>query len=394
MQKSADALWKRSLTSLETRKDDEGAIAYLSDFSWMRGAEVRPGFEHYGATAYFDSRMTLIALDWSHGGVRVVKPLLAEERTTRCRNRPHGPRSYMNATRGDAASASAAEAKAAEEGTSKRQAALSLAAEEGRIIDDDDCDDDHMRAWRHGMWSWKGSVLVGITLKDHLLEDHLIMSNLGSTIIQESLPSEHPLRRFLKPFMYSFTNINYAAAVVLLANRGVLHRVTSLTWAGFEASTDQVLAGAVMLTVKERFAAAGLTDKDIDVSSPASKWRAGEKPRPEYSPFALWDDALSYDEVVEKLVLSMLKLLYPHDDPLRGATGGGDPLDDDPDARRLMEALQPFLHFIGGKGKEGSPLSTLSRFLRIFIVHVSAWHNHVGNVGEYRELEEGVGGGG
>ena len=82
--------------------------AFQSDWSWLHAFDVRPGFERYGATAYFDAEGTLTSIFWSHGNV-TVKP-------------------------GD-------------------------------------------RLWPHAKWAFKCSVLVGVTLRDHLTGVHLLAAN-------------------------------------------------------------------------------------------------------------------------------------------------------------------------------------------------------------------------
>ena len=47
--------------------DPEG-IAYKNEWAWVSSFDVRPGFESYGANAYFDKQGTLIKMYWPHGG--------------------------------------------------------------------------------------------------------------------------------------------------------------------------------------------------------------------------------------------------------------------------------------------------------------------------------------
>eukprot|EP00928_Gymnodinium_smaydae_P020363 TRINITY_DN17870_c0_g2_i1.p1 TRINITY_DN17870_c0_g2~~TRINITY_DN17870_c0_g2_i1.p1 ORF type:complete len:1433 (-),score=358.29 TRINITY_DN17870_c0_g2_i1:61-4269(-) len=49
-----------------------GDIAFKSDWDWMSGFEVRPGFEKYGAIAYFSRNGYLKKIYWSHGGRNVT----------------------------------------------------------------------------------------------------------------------------------------------------------------------------------------------------------------------------------------------------------------------------------------------------------------------------------
>ena len=86
------------------------ASYFVSDWTWLAGLEVRPGFERYGAAAYFNARGELTSITWSHGGDVVVRP-------------------------GE-------------------------------------------KDWAHAKWAYKCSVIVGATLRDHLVGTHFLAANL------------------------------------------------------------------------------------------------------------------------------------------------------------------------------------------------------------------------
>jgi hypothetical protein len=46
---------------------DDYNIAFKNDWDWLHDFEVRDGFEHYGAIAYFTRRADLLKIYWSHG---------------------------------------------------------------------------------------------------------------------------------------------------------------------------------------------------------------------------------------------------------------------------------------------------------------------------------------
>ena len=48
------------------------AIKFEVDYSWMSAFKVRPGFEKYGATAYFGADRSLLMIHWDQGGVDVT----------------------------------------------------------------------------------------------------------------------------------------------------------------------------------------------------------------------------------------------------------------------------------------------------------------------------------
>jgi hypothetical protein len=91
-------------------------------------------------------------------------------------------------------------------------------------------------SWEHTKWIFKSSVLVGVTLRDHLVSIHLLAANVLTVATAERLSPDHPLRRFLKPHTYGTVTINRGASTYLLARRGLLHRAVGLTW-------DSVLQG-------------------------------------------------------------------------------------------------------------------------------------------------------
>jgi len=47
--------------------DGKGKVAYKNDWTWLYDLEVRPGFERYGAAAYFSEDAELVKIFWSHG---------------------------------------------------------------------------------------------------------------------------------------------------------------------------------------------------------------------------------------------------------------------------------------------------------------------------------------
>lgn len=48
---------------------------FVSDWSWMSGLDVRKGYEHYGATAFFSEKAELLAMFWPQGNKTVLPGL-------------------------------------------------------------------------------------------------------------------------------------------------------------------------------------------------------------------------------------------------------------------------------------------------------------------------------
>jgi hypothetical protein len=98
--------------------------------------------------------------------------------------------------------------------------------------------------WEHAKWVYKSSVLVGTTVKDHLIGVHFLCSNGMATSAVTNLNPKHPIRRLVKPHTYSAASINRAAVATLATEYSFVHRATSLTWKGmataFHSSYDEL----------------------------------------------------------------------------------------------------------------------------------------------------------
>ena len=60
-----------ALRLLPVRGDDPDGAKWVSDLAFMSAFDVRPGFERYGAIAYFDASQRIVRIHWSHSHVDV-----------------------------------------------------------------------------------------------------------------------------------------------------------------------------------------------------------------------------------------------------------------------------------------------------------------------------------
>jgi hypothetical protein len=84
--------------------------------------------------------------------------------------------------------------------------------------------------WDHALWAWKCSVIVGVTLREHLFETHLVYANTLNMDATEELPPAHPIRRLLKPHTYGTVAINRPAINSLVLERALVHRATAFEY--------------------------------------------------------------------------------------------------------------------------------------------------------------------
>ena len=144
---------------------------YVNDMTGLSTFRVRQPFERYGAAAYFDNDLKIIAIYWSHAD-RLIK-------------------------KGDP-------------------------------------------SWNHAKYVWRSTFFAYITIRDHLIVTHLIECNAFVSASRQCLPANHPLRKFLKPFTYHTVSVNYQAALSLVNERGLVHRIWAFDYDEFLKVCDYI----------------------------------------------------------------------------------------------------------------------------------------------------------
>jgi hypothetical protein len=293
--------------------DSDGAV-YFSDFTWMKGLEVRAGFEQYGAAAYFNENQELLKVEYSHIN-RMVYP-----------------------SDGD--------------------------------------------LWKRAKFIWRSSAMVGITLRDHLAGLHLTFADDVTASATENLPQAHPLRRFLKPFIYRTIQINFAASNLLCADHSLLHRTVALTWPalqkGFEYSfdIDYLRSKWAQHPTKN-----GLWKRYFEKSPAASFKAALPEELAQQGKYPYYEDLQAYYRVVEKFVESFVNI---YSQPGKGFDSRP-PFHKDPDVSAFWEHIQQGAKFsdLSRSGWGRLNREKLVEMLTLFVVSVTGLHQHLGNVAEY-----------
>ena len=83
--------------------------------------------------------------------------------------------------------------------------------------------------WGHAKALFKATLGASLTLRDHLLHTHWILSNGLDRAARTTLSPTHPLRRLLKPHYYGAAKINSASMDLLMPVGGFAHRTFALT---------------------------------------------------------------------------------------------------------------------------------------------------------------------
>lgn len=268
------------------RFDDatEHQESFVVDLLWMAALDVRPGFAHYGAAAYFGSK------DDGFAPRRISLP------------KANNPKVWRDVYPGDA-------------------------------------------DWDYAKYAFRSSLLVGVTLADHLSLAHLRLSSVVVQAARETLSTIHPLRLLLAPFSFRTIEINRGAASNLAAKLGVLHRAVALSWKGLETGFRVTLTNDYEYLLEEQLSE-GLNDTIPYVQ-----------------------DGQDFKRIVEKFVADYLIVYYPTEDALFS----------DADLAHFLREIDAF-------GFPVPPIRNrqeLINFVREFIMVVTAYHYQVGTVAPY-----------
>lgn len=93
----------------------------------------------------------------------------------------------------------------------------------------------HTYAPGHPRWElaklwFRAAVALDVTIRDHAITCHLLVSNAGVIATRQTLSPDHPLRRLLLPFQFRTPTINRDGLLTLVGERAIFHRLFALTW--------------------------------------------------------------------------------------------------------------------------------------------------------------------
>lgn len=116
--------------------------------------------------------------------------------------------------------------------------------------------------WKYAKLAFRGTLNAIVTMIDHLYGLHLVVGNSIVTANVEEVSPTHPLRRLLTPFGFRTEYMNVEAKSVLVNEKGLLHRSTSLSKDGlihaFNSASSKWTSSSTWTTIPEEFDAQGI----------------------------------------------------------------------------------------------------------------------------------------
>jgi len=99
--------------------------------------------------------------------------------------------------------------------------------------------------WEEAKMQAKVSATTLCTIREHLTQTHLIVSNSASREVPKNLHPEHPIRRLLAIFTYNAVSINQQASNLLVPDRCIIHRASPLTFEGLQQTFDNAFTDSI-----------------------------------------------------------------------------------------------------------------------------------------------------
>lgn len=156
-----------------------------------------------------------------------------------------------------------------------------------------DREDVQQKRWGHAKYVLKSTLGTFMTIKEHLVWHHWIVSNNASITTREKLERDHPVRRLITPHIVRAPSINYMSTLTLLPESRFVHRASGFHY--------PAMAQAVMDVMKAfDYSKEGTFPKKVE----SRKLGNLEKKLP-------WvQDGKSYWEVVHSYVDAFLAIYY------------------------------------------------------------------------------------
>lgn len=234
--------------------------------------------------------------------------------------------------------------------------------------------------WQYWKFVWRSTLVTAITLIDHLHTAHFRVGNMLSRSIRTALPPEDPLRRFMSIFSFGSTFVNMQAMHTLIGPNHLLNRATPFKDFTKLANIVPATEGLMRDVPDTPSVKALLYDDVFDQLDPKIK----------EAPF--YADGKLVMGIIQKMIRKTLEKLWSSQCMENGMWH--------PDILALRKEIMnetiashwsvnqteyQVLQDVGGTcNASDSPYRNLM-FTRLsaYIFVVTAWHRHVGFVGDY-----------
>lgn len=212
--------------------------------------------------------------------------------------------------------------------------------------------------WEEAKFIFRTSLLIYVTVTDHLGETHYGLSNSLLTSMKRHLGPDHPLRQLMSPFVYRTGVINYNSLTSLSAHGGILERTVGFTKPGLVSLYKNMLSSIKIEDFNDKLNRQGLHPSQLT------------KQELDRLPFVV--DGLDYWRLVRSFI----------DEAFDSSEGLKAMVSQDPPCQTLQNWWLDF-HALFESKPEKLTIERLKITLSHLIVYVTAMHSHFGHVAPY-----------
>ena len=173
--------------------------------------------------------------------------------------------------------------------TTRAPCGLYWCSQKKLVTRSDDTKSDSNSEYQHVSALFRSSLLLQVTIFDHLIGTHWIISNGLLLASERHLDADHPIRRLIKPHTYGAGQVNLLSTALLAPVGGFAHRAFGFDAAAYPVALCDLISLWKCETYEEHFINSGLPS-DMHDSLP------------------LYLDGLDYWNVTEKYVRSYVSL--------------------------------------------------------------------------------------
>ena len=179
--------------------------------------------------------------------------------------------------------------------TTRASCGLYWCSQKKLVTRSDDTKSDSNSEYQHVSVLFRSSLLLQVTIFDHLIGTHWIISDGLLLASERHLDADHPIRRLIKPHTYGAGQVNLLSTALLAPVGGFAHRAFGFDAAAYPVALCDLISLWKCETYEEHFINSGLPS-DMHDSLP------------------LYRDGLDYWNVTEKYVRSYVDIYYPSEE--------------------------------------------------------------------------------
>jgi hypothetical protein len=225
--------------------------------------------------------------------------------------------------------------------------------------------------WEHVKYVWRSSFFAYITICDHLIVTHMIECNAFVTASRKCLPIDHPLRIFIKPFTYHTISVNYQAAMSLVNERGLVHRIWAFDYDEFLKVCDYISMNYKFRILPDYISKSMYPKEDMEADEKSDE-KLNALPKEEWDKiYPIYRDLNDFWLIIRHYVIKFFKINYQ-------ATIKNDNLPNDPAIKEFINEICKQLGIPG--------IISLSHFVDVLsqlIASSTGIHEHVGQISDY-----------